>query len=574
MRLALGRSTWTLAVVLALGCGGNNPKKQTGGTGGSEDTGGSTGNTGGSNTGGSRTGGSSGNTGGSTGGSSGTGGSTGGSGASVDAGPDDAAVDGAAEDAAVDLAAPDLAPDVPPPMPEMPRAPWLGRDIGPTGTQAGGVVLVTTPNGGQNYDLYSSGTTGIGGTADAFFYMYQSVTGPGVLNARVVSLAMTGANSAGGLMIRESLMPDAAMVFIGATGDGTAGGKVIVRKARGEAATTFPTDTTLPGLKAANGTMLRMVREGTTIRIYAGAPNTVETDAALVGGGMVTLNLQNANVPLLYGAVATSGDAMTATRARFNELALHNLGSRPVTAAFTHYAIGTSGSSAVWAANNRLTVSSNGQPWGAVMGTSRDFLGFAYERNNDSNSLRVLVESQTISDPNSRVAVMIRDVSGNGLPRSAATIALSLTQGVGLVLERRAASNDNTELEKVASRGAISAPLWLRLDKAVIPRAGDPLGTTDTYVSAYYTTDNNGNPRLPWTFFGNSFVFPATNANPPGLGVGVASYSPTAIHSATVQVQTGAAQPPPDGGLLPDGSPDTAPDAGAEDASVDAAAGQ
>jgi hypothetical protein len=394
-----------------------------------------------------------------------------------------------------------------------------------------------------------------------------------VVNGRLVSLAMTNPNSAGGLMIRESLMPDAAMVFIGATGDGTVGGKVIVRSMRGQAASSVPMDTTLPGLKAANGTMLRLVREGNVVRIYAGAPNVIETDAALVGGGMVTLTLATPNGPLLYGAVSTSGDAMNPTRARFNELALHNLASRPITAAWTHYAIGTSGQSAIWsgAGNNaRLTVSGNGQPWGAVMGTSRDFLGFAYERNNDSNSLRVLVESQTISDPNSRVAVMIRDVSGNGLPRSATTIALSLTQGVGLLLERRAASNDNTELEKIATKGAIVAPLWLRLDKAVIPRPGDPLGTTDTYVSAYYTTDNNGNPRLPWTFFGSSFLFPATNANPPGLGIAVASFSPTLIHSATVNVQTAAAAPPPDGGLPADASPDVGPDAGA-DAAADAA---
>jgi hypothetical protein len=482
---------------------------------------------------------------------------------------------GAGEDAAVDSAPPDLAPDAPPPVYEMPRAPWLGRDIGPTGMQTGGVFLVTTPNGGQNYDLISSGTTGIGGTADAFFYMYQSVTGPGVINTRLVSLAMTGANSAGGLMIRESLNPDAAMVFIGATGDGTVGGKVIVRAMRGQAAASTPMDTTLPGLKAANGTMLRLVREGNVIRIYAGAPNTIETDAALVGGGMATLTLQNPNGPLLYGVVATSGDAMNPTRARFNELALHNLGSRPVTSTWTHYAIGTSGQSAIWNGTGnaaRLTVSGNGQPWGTVMGTSRDFLGYAYERNNDSNSLRVLVESQTISDPNSRVAVMIRDVNGNGLPRSATTIALSLTQGVGLLLERRAASNDNTELEKIATKGAITAPLWLRLDKAVIPRPGDPLGTTDTYVTAYYTTDNNGNPRLPWTAFGNSFVYPATNANPPGLGIGVASFSPTLIHSATVQVQTGVAAPPPDGGIPADASPDAGEDAGEADAAADAAA--
>jgi hypothetical protein len=575
MRLALGCKTWTLSLVMALavGCGGNTPKRQVGGTGGNEDTGGSPGTGGSSNTGGSRTGGSSGsNTGGSTGGGTGgSSGSTGGSGGGVvDAGAD-SAVDAAGEDAEIDTAAPDLAPDAPPPVFEMPRAPWLGKDIGPTGMQTGGVLLVTTPNGGQNYDLISSGTTGIGGMADAFFYMYQPATGPGVINSRVVSLSMAGANSAAGLMIRESLNPDAAMVFVGPTGDGTVGGKVIVRTMRGQAASSVPMDTTLPGLKAANATMLRLVREGNTVKIYAGAPNVIETDAALVGGGMVTLTLQNPNAALLYGVVATSGDAMNPTRARFNELALHNLGSRPVTAAWTHYAIGTSGQSAIWTSNTRLTVSGNGQPWGAVMGTSRDFLGFAYERNNDSQSLRMLVESQTMSDPNSRVAVMIRDVSGNGLPRSAATVALSLTQGAGLLLQRRAASTDKNELETVATKPATVAPLWLRLDKAVIPRPGDPLGTTDTYVTAYYATDNNGNPRMPWIVFGNSFVFPATNANPPGLGVGVASFSPTLVHSATVEVQTGMAAPPPDGGILtPDAS---APDAGADDAAADAATG-
>jgi hypothetical protein len=181
MRLALGCKTWTLALVLALGCSSSPPKRSNTGGSGGEDTGGTVGTggsgTGGSGTGGSRTGGTGGsNTGGTTGGTGGS--KTGGSGGSggVDAGAD-GAIDGAADDAAVDTAPPDLAPDAPPVVYEMPRAPWLGKDIGPTGMQAGGVFLGTTPNGGQNYDLISSGTTGIGGTADAFFYMYQSVTG-------------------------------------------------------------------------------------------------------------------------------------------------------------------------------------------------------------------------------------------------------------------------------------------------------------------------------------------------------------------------------------------------------------
>jgi hypothetical protein len=314
------------------------------------------------------------------------------------------------------------------------------------------------------------------------------------------------------------------------------------------------------------------VRTGATIRIYAGAPGIIETDAALVGGGMADLTLATPNAPLLYGVVATSGDAMNPTRARFNELALHNLDSNPLTSGWTHYAMGTSGGSAVWA-NNRLTMSGNGQPWGAVAGTSRDFLNFAYLRGNDSASLRFLVASQIISDPRSRVAAMIRDVSS--LSRSAETLSLALTQGVGLELEHRDANGEANELVKVASKGAITAPLWLRLDRSVIPRPGDPLGTTDTYATAYYATDNNGTPRAPWILIGNTFTFPATNANPPALGIALASYAPGTIHQAEItKIQVTAAPPPPDGGIPADAAPeDAAEDAAPLDAAADTAAG-
>src|SRR6185369_6692225 len=169
----------------------------------------------------------------------------------------------------------------------------------------------------------------------------------------------------------------------------------------------------------------------------------------------VELTLTNANVALLYGVAVASGDAATTMRTRFNELVIQNLGSNTSTADWTSYALGTSTGSAVWTGtgnNARLTLTGYGQPWGAVTGTSRDFLDFAYVRNNDNLSLRFLVNSQIISDPQSRVAAMVRDVSTLG--RSAAMVSLSLTQGTGLVLEYRSASNDNTELVKVATKGA------------------------------------------------------------------------------------------------------------------------
>jgi hypothetical protein len=173
-------------------------------------------------------------------------------------------------------------------------------------------------------------------------------------------------------------------------------------------------------------------------------------------------------------------------------VAINNLASNNNTDTWASYAIGTTATSASWGTGNRLTVSALGQPWGAVMGTSRDFLGYSFFRSTGSDSLRFLVASQTMSDPNSRVAAMIRDV--NNFDRSNATIALSLTQANGIELQQRSANGASNELVKVASKDMVKAPLWLRLDRSLVPRPGDPLGTTDTFVTAYYANDNNGNP--------------------------------------------------------------------------------
>jgi hypothetical protein len=64
---------------------------------------------------------------------------------------------------------------------------------------------------------------------------------------------------------------------------------------------------------------------------------------------------------------------------------------------------------------------------------------------------------------------------------------------------------------------------------------------------------------MPWILIGNTLTYPATNANPSGLGIGVASFLAGTQHQAEVsKISLTAAAPPPDGGILPDADVDAA----------------
>ncbi|HZE96975.1 MAG TPA: hypothetical protein VE981_08105 [Planctomycetota bacterium] len=77
---------------------------------------------------------------------------------------------------------------------------WQTTDIGAVGS-AGSILHL----GGQ-YSATGSGAD-IWDNADAFHFVYRSLTGDGEMAARVVSLANTDAWAKAGVMIRESLGP-------------------------------------------------------------------------------------------------------------------------------------------------------------------------------------------------------------------------------------------------------------------------------------------------------------------------------------------------------------------------------
>ena len=86
--------------------------------------------------------------------------------------------------------------------------PWQQQDVGSVGV-AGGAVY----EGGM-FALLASGND-IGGTGDAFHYVYQPVGTNCTLVARVSAEQTASANAKGGVMIRDSLNANAANAFIG-----------------------------------------------------------------------------------------------------------------------------------------------------------------------------------------------------------------------------------------------------------------------------------------------------------------------------------------------------------------------
>ncbi len=84
-------------------------------------------------------------------------------------------------------------------------APWLDQDVGAVGPPGS----VTYSNG--TFTVVGSGTN-IYGTADAFHFVSQPMSGDGEIVARVASVENTTNNSKGGIMIRDSLAADSSNV--------------------------------------------------------------------------------------------------------------------------------------------------------------------------------------------------------------------------------------------------------------------------------------------------------------------------------------------------------------------------
>ncbi|MFN0222297.1 MULTISPECIES: Ig-like domain-containing protein [Paenibacillus] len=155
---------------------------------------------------------------------------------------------------------------------------WSSKDIGKVGIKGNAAV---TSEG-----LTVKGAGRISGTADAFQFAYREIKGDAVLTARLDSLTKVDNNALSGLMIRDSLAPDAAAAVISSSvvkaDEGTPFAVFFsTRTQKGEPIAApgendFPEDHGLPALKGtAVPYWMKIVRSGDTITGYA-SPDGVQ----------------------------------------------------------------------------------------------------------------------------------------------------------------------------------------------------------------------------------------------------------------------------------------------------------
>ena len=162
-------------------------------------------------------------------------------------------------------------------------SPWVGADIGSPGLPG------SASYSGGTFTLSGSGSD-IWGTADAFQFVYQSLTGDGEILAQVTGLGNTDPWAKAGVMIRESLAAGSANAAMLVTpGNGTTFQR---RTATGAASTsTAGTAATVP-------IWVRLVRSGNTLTGYASADGVSWT---LVGSDTISMS-----ATVLIGLVVTS----------------------------------------------------------------------------------------------------------------------------------------------------------------------------------------------------------------------------------------------------------------------------
>ena len=148
---------------------------------------------------------------------------------------------------------------------------WTKQDIGSTG------VAGTSTHSAGSYTLNGSGAD-IWGTADAFHYVWQTLSGDGDITARVASVENTDAWAKAGVMIRESLTAGSkhAMIVVSPSSG--------ISFQRRTATSGTSTSTTTTGITAPR--WVRITRAGNTLTTYYSSNGTTWTT---LGSDTVTM---------------------------------------------------------------------------------------------------------------------------------------------------------------------------------------------------------------------------------------------------------------------------------------------
>jgi regulation of enolase protein 1 (concanavalin A-like superfamily) len=329
-------------------------------------------------------------------------------------------------------------------------APWLTRDIGSVG--AAGSAAAS----GTGFVVEGAGAD-VWGSADAFRFVYQTLTGDGAIVARVASLETVDAWTKAGVMIRSTLQANAAHAFM------------VVSPGKGTAFQRRPTaggaSASTAGPAAIAPHWVRLERRGQTV---LASTSTNGTSWTLVGQATVAL-----------GATAYAGVAVSS----------HRTGVL-ATAVFDGVSTGTAAAAAPeWTSRDVGAVGAAGS--GSVSGTTVTVRGagadvwgtadaFHFVHRALPGDGEIVARVATVQNVNAwtKAGVMIRQSLQPGSPHA----FMMVTPGKGLAFQRRRTSGG---LSTHTSGGSGTAPAWVKLTRR---------GQT---VTAYRSSDG-----VTWTTIG------------------------------------------------------------------------
>jgi regulation of enolase protein 1 (concanavalin A-like superfamily) len=382
---------------------------------------------------------------------------------------------------------------------------WSHQDIGAVGV-AGDASFDTQTS---TFSVRGAGAD-IWGSADAFHFAYQRVSGDTRIVARVDEVENVDAWTKAGVMIRGSLDPSApqALMLVSA-------GKGLAFQRRLSAG---GTSVSTSGASKAAPYWVRLDRIGSTITAYQ------STDGALwslVGSDTIAMGAD-----VFVGLAVSSHSTTAAATAALDRVSIGApAASGDLPAPWQHQdigAVGAAGTAAYDAAGGTFTVKGAGADvWDTV-----DALHFVYQPLAGDGRIVARVTSVQNVQSWTKAGVMIRA----SLDASSAEAFMLVSAAKGLAFQRRTAAGATT----TSTAGAFEpAPYWVRLDRS---------GST---ITAYQSVDG-----VSWLkIASDTLTLPSTVF----VGLGVTSHAAGVAATAAFDHVAAGAAPPPTSTALPDG---------------------
>ena len=320
---------------------------------------------------------------------------------------------------------------------------WTPADVGLPAIRGSAQETTCTISTGCPVFTISGAGQGIGGTSDQFMFVYQKLTGDGIVKLRLLSLAGTTTMEAG-LMVRDSLSAGARYAAILGSGS-----RFAFRSRASVGANT-------ESLDVARGGWLRLERVGPTITASISSDGTQWTVVA-------TQSLKLKSTAYFGIAVSSRADAMQATATVSNMSVTATTPTMPPGWASVDVGLAPSPGTASYSGGSFIGASS-----AAGLSATADAFRFVYARVRGDAKLTTRVAASQ-GRAGRQAGIVLRTTLDAG-----AVEAALLADDLGVVLLRRTGTGQAVATTRVVSS---VAPVHLRLDRA------------SSMVSVAYSTD-------------------------------------------------------------------------------------